>query len=109
MGSYSFHVWWFVSLVALLALAFWVGRQTGRGNLGILIDGREHYSLTHFQIALWTIVILSSVLGVLISQGFDTKDFEIPLQLLGLMGISAGSGVLATGVKGSKDAPGSPA
>ena len=109
MGSYSFQVWWCISLVVLLALAIWVGRQTKQGNLGILIDGRGRYSLTHFQITLWTIVILSSVLGVLISHGFDTKDFQIPYQLLGLMGISAGSGVLATGVKGSKDAPGSTA
>jgi hypothetical protein len=54
-------------------------------------------------------VILSSVLGVLISQGFHINGFQIPPQLLGLMGISAGSGVLATGVKGSKDAPGSTA
>jgi len=109
MASYSFVLWWFVSLLALLFLAVCAGRQTGRGNLGILIDSRGRYSLTHFQITLWTIVILSSVLGVLISQGFQTNDFQIPPQLLGLMGISAGSGVLATGVKGTKDAPGAPA
>jgi hypothetical protein len=105
MGNYSFHVWWLVSLVALLLLAGWIGRrtETGQGILGILIDGRGRYSLTHFQIVLWTMVILSSVLGVLVSQGFDTKNFQIPIQLLGLMGISAGSAVLATGVKASKD------
>jgi len=107
MGSYSFQFWWLVSLLALLALARWVGRQTGQGTLGILIDGRGRYSLTHFQVVLWTIVILSSVLGVLISQGFNPKAVQFPPELLGLMGISAGSGVLATGVKGSKDAPGS--
>ena len=107
MGSYSFQAWWLLSLLALLALARWVGRQTGQGNLGILIDGRGRYSLTHFQVVLWSIVILSSVLGVLISQGFDPKVIQIPPELLGLMGISAGAGVLATGVKESKDAPGS--
>ena len=109
MGNYSFQVYWSVSFVVLLILGFLLGRQTGRGSLGILIDGRERYSLTHFQIVLWTIVILSSVIGALISQGFDTRDFQIPPQLLGLMGISAGSGVLTTGVKGSKDALGSTA
>lgn len=109
MESYSFQLWWCLSLVALLIIAYLVGRQDGRGTLGIFIDERGRYSLTHFQIVLWTIVILSSVLGVLISRGFDAKDLQIPPQLLGLMGISAGSGVLATGVKGAKDAPGSTA
>lgn len=103
MGSYSFQVWWLVSLLVLLAIAFLVGRQAGQGTLGILIDGRGRYSLTHFQVVLWTIVILSSILGVLISQGFDPKAVQFPPELLGLMGISAGSGVLATGVKGGKD------
>jgi len=106
MGSYSFQVWWMLSLLALLALARWVGRQTGPGNLGILIDGRGRYSLTHFQVVLWTLVILSSVLGVLISQGFDPQAVQISPELLGLMGISAGSGVLVTGVKENKEAPG---
>lgn len=100
----QFQVWWLASLIVLLALAVWIGRQTGRGYLGILIDGRGRYSLTHFQIVLWTIVILSSALGVLISRGFDPTNFGLSPQLLGLMGISAGSAVLATSVKGSKDA-----
>jgi hypothetical protein len=107
MASYSFQVWWILSLLALLFLAGWVGRQTGQGKLGILIDGRGRYSLTHFQVVLWTVVILSSILGVLISQGFDPKAVQFPPELLGLMGIIAGSGVLATGVKESKNAPGS--
>ncbi len=110
MGNFSlFQICWSISLAVLLFLAWLVGRMITKQTLGILIDGRGRYSLTHFQIVLWTIVILSSVLGVLISQDFDTKDFQIPSQLLGLMGISAASGVLATAVKGSKDAPGSTA
>jgi hypothetical protein len=105
MGSYSFQVWWLLSLLALLVLAGLVGRQAGQGTLGILIDGRGRYSLTHFQVVLWTIVILSSILGVLISQDFNPEAVQFPPELLGLMGISAGSGVLATSVKGSKDSP----
>jgi hypothetical protein len=104
-----FQIWWLVSLLALLILAIWIGRQTGRGTLGILIDGRGRYSLTHFQIVLWTLVILSSALGVLISKGFEPTNFGLSTQLLGLMGISAGSAVLSTGVKGAKDAAGSTA
>ena len=105
----AFHVYWILSFVALLSLACVIGKMTTNKLLGILIDSRGRYSLTHFQIVLWTIVILSTALGVLISQGFDPTKFVFPPQLLGLMGISAGSAVLATGVKGAKDAPGSTA
>jgi hypothetical protein len=104
-----FQIWWIVFGLALLILAVWIGKQTTEKYLGILIDGRGRYSLTHFQIVLWTIVILSSALGVLISKGFDPTNFGLSSQLLGLMGISAGSAVLATGVKGAKDAPGTTA
>jgi len=107
MGSYSYLAWWILSLLVLLFIAAWVGRQTGQGNLGILIDERGRYSLTHFQLVLWTVVILSSMLGVLILKGFDPEVFKLSPELLGLMGISAGSAVAATGVKGVKDAPGS--
>jgi hypothetical protein len=104
-----FHLWWFISFLALLLIAFGTGKACKRGILGILIDGRGRYSLTHFQIVLWTILILSSVLAVLISNGCQLpKDYAIPHELLGLMGISAGSAVLATGVKASKDGPGPP-
>ena len=105
----TFQIWWILSSLALLILAVWIGKHTTKQYLGILIDGRGRYSLTHFQIVLWTIVILSSALGVLISKGFDATAFGFSSQLLGLMGISAGSAVLATGVKGAKDAPGSTA
>lgn len=105
----TFHAWWIISTLALLGLAVVIGKVTTKRYLGILIDGRGRYSLTHFQTVLWTIVILSSALGVLISIGFDPAKFEFPKVLLGLMGISAGSAVLATGVKGAKDAPGSTA
>jgi hypothetical protein len=108
MSDYSFQLWSGVFLLVLVILAFLVGIAVKRNPLWILVDSRGRYSLTHFQIVLWTVVILSSILGVLISRGF-AKDFQIPPQLLGLMGISAGSAVLATAVKGSKDAPGSQA
>lgn len=105
----GYHVWWIVSLLVLLSIAAWLGSTVGRGRLGILIDTRERYSLTHFQVVLWTVVILSSVLGVFISHGFDPATVHLSSQLLGLIGISAGSGVLASAVKATKDAPGSTA
>ena len=105
----TFQIWWIVSGLVLLILAVWIGRQTTKMFLGILIDGRGRYSLTHFQIVLWTIIILSSAVGVLIAKGFDPTNFGLSSQLLGLMGVSAGSAVLATGVKATKDAPGATA
>ena len=77
----TFQLWWIVSFLALLILAVWIGKQTTKMFLGILIDGRGRYSLTHFQIILWTIVILSSALGVLISKGFDPTNFGLSPQL----------------------------
>lgn len=105
----KFQIWWIVSCLVLLILAVGIGMQITKKYLGILIDGRGRYSLTHFQIVLWTIIILSSAIGVLISKGFDPTNFGFSPQLLGLMGISAGSAVLATGVKATKDAPGATA
>ena len=103
----QFQIWWVVSFVVLLALAWWIGTKTGRGPLGHSHDVRGRYSLTHFQLVLWTIVILSSAIGVLHFDRFQSERLRgVPLKLLGLMGISAGSGVLATSVKATKDASG---
>jgi hypothetical protein len=100
-----FPIWWLVSFVVLGGLAVAIGWATGKGVLGIFVDPRGRYSLTHFQVVLWTVVILSSAVGVLISSKFDATSLEFPLELLGLLGISAGSAVLTTGVKATKDAP----
>ena len=100
----TFHISWIVSGIVLLILAVVIGKQITQKYLGILIDGRGRYSLTHFQIVLWTIIILSSAIGVLIEKKFNPTGFGFSPQLLGLMGISAGSAVLATGVKATKDA-----
>jgi hypothetical protein len=107
MAQYAFHVWWAICFVLLLFVASWIGRKANLGPLGILIDRRGRYSLTHFQVVVWTLLILSSLLGVLLSKDFDPAGLRLSAELLGLMGISAGSAVLATGVKATKDALGS--
>jgi len=109
MIIYAFQVYWFISFLVLLFFVFWLGKLTGNGVFGILIDSRGRYSLTNFQVVLWTLVILSSLVGLFILQDFDLNKLQIPPQLLMLMGISASSAVLSTGVKGIKDAPGSQA
>jgi hypothetical protein len=100
---------WAVAAVVLLVLAALLGRQTsvGTGLLGILVDGRGRYSLNHLQLVLWTIVILSLVAGIffgrLIEGAADPLGFTIPAEVLGLLGISLGSSLIAGATKSSKD------
>ncbi len=105
----TFLIAWIVAALLLIVLAGWIGRLATGNLLGILIDARGRFSLTHFQVVLWTIVILSSAVGVLVHHRFSPDNFGLTPQLLGLMGISAGSAVLTTGVKAAKDTPGSTA
>jgi hypothetical protein len=101
---------WLISAAALvlLAVVLSIVMSPAQAPLGILIDNRGRYSLTHFQLVLWTILILSLVSGVfwgrLIEDVGDPLSFKIPGEVLGLLGISVGSAVLATTVKASKNA-----
>lgn len=101
---------WAASAVVLILLAvvLSVVMQPTRFPLGILIDNRGRYSLTHFQLVMWTILILSLVSGIfwgrLIEGVSEPLSFKIPGEVLGLLGISVGSAVLASTVKASKNA-----
>ncbi|GAA3339470.1 hypothetical protein GCM10020358_23380 [Amorphoplanes nipponensis] len=98
---------WLVAAVLIVGLAVLVGRVvTGRVS-GLPVDARGRYSLTHLQIALWTIVILSLIMGAAVGRmvhGLPPLGFHIPGELLAVMGISLGSGVLTTVTKATKDA-----
>jgi len=108
MGEYAFYIFWGVSFIVLIVIAGAIGKVAPtNAYLGILIDSRGRYSLTHFQVVTWTMLILSSLCGVLIATKLDWQQLRLEPELLGLMGISAGSGVLATAVKAVKDASGS--
>jgi hypothetical protein len=101
-----------VLLLGAIALGFVVRGQGLRGPgrfLGILIDDRGRYSLTRFQITLWSILVLSVVSGVFFGRlvdgsAADALDFKIPPELLAAMGISVGSTATATAAKASKNA-----
>lgn len=99
---------WGASLLAIAALAGVLGRFVVPmvGWLGILIDQRGRYSLTHFQLVTWTIVVLSLISGVfwgrLLAGVKDPLSFAIPPEVLGLMGIALGSSVATTVAKGAK-------
>lgn len=100
---------WGVSAAILVVLAAWIGHRHVRsvGIFGILIDSRGRFSLTHLQLTLWTVVVLSLLLGVFFGrlwQGVpDPLGFDIPPGLLGVLGISVGSAVTASAVKAYKD------
>ena len=101
----SFHFAWVISTAVLIGFAAVLGMRAATKSLsGILVDSRGRYSLTHFQASVWTILILGSLIAVLIAASFDPTKLKLSPELLGLMGIVAGSAVFATAVKASKDA-----
>ena len=57
---------WAVSAVVIGGLTMLLGRQVvpPGAPLGIFVDNRGRFSLTHFQIVTWSIVILSLISGV---------------------------------------------
>jgi hypothetical protein len=114
--------WWGGSALVISGLALLVGFVSTQRVLGLLIDSRGRYSLTHLQVSLWTIVILSLIAGVFFGRWQHNVAhplaFTIPSVVLGLLGISIGTGVTATAGKIAKNttrpanvaasAPGSP-
>jgi hypothetical protein len=99
---------WIVSAVVMILLAGLLGQVVRKDRLGLLIDNRGRYSLTHLQVTLWTIVVLSLIFGVFVARVLSSVpnalDFTIPNELLLIMGISVGSAAAATVVKAGKDA-----
>jgi hypothetical protein len=98
---------WAVSAAILLLVAGWLGVTIQRGYFGILIDRRGRYSLTQFQLVLWTVVIVSLISGVfwgrLVAGVSDSLGFVIPNELLAVLGISVGSTAAATVIKTQKE------
>ncbi len=105
----AIYISWAVSAILLIALAGLLARymKPPHNVLGILIDSRGRYSLTHFQLVTWSIVILSLVSGIFWGRVFegvtDPLSFKIPEEVLGLLGISVGSAMTAGAIKASKD------
>src|SRR5262245_47414727 len=109
----NFYLSYGISALVLLLLAGWAGRQAkfaaleGKPtSLGILIDNRERFSLNRLQLVMWSLLILSTFLAVLAHNlsSDPGKALAIPNELLGLLGISVGSAIIAGAVKDNKDA-----
>jgi hypothetical protein len=98
---------WAIGTVLYVVLVITTGLATGNGWLGILVDARGRYSLSRLQLVLWMGVVLpliaAAFTGRLTVSGVDPFDFAIPAAVLGVIGISIGSTVVAGGIKAHKD------
>jgi hypothetical protein len=105
----GFHATWLVIAGVLIVAAVLAGflvklGAAARKPYAILIDDRERFSLNRLQLVLWTVLILSTFLGLLFTNLDDpSQAMAIPTELLGLLGISLGTGVIAGAVKAGKD------
>ncbi|HEY3687785.1 MAG TPA: hypothetical protein VGL93_32410 [Streptosporangiaceae bacterium] len=99
---------WLISAGAMVLLAVILGLRARGRILGILIDSRGRYSLAQFQLVVWTILLISLVSGVfwgrLAEGSTDPYSFSVPPELVGVLGISLASTMMAGVVKASKDA-----
>jgi hypothetical protein len=103
----SIYISWVISAIVLILSAGWVGYSAKKNMLGILLDSRGRFSLSQFQVVLWTILIFSLLSGTFIARLLNGVDdpfnITIPDQLLVVMGISIGSTAAATAIKAAKD------
>lgn len=101
-----YWAWAGAALVMLFAAAY-LGANVRGSVLGVLIDTRGRFSLSHFQMVLWTLLALSLIAGVaagrLLAGIPDALSFSIPTTLLAVMGISIASTASAIVVKSAKD------
>jgi hypothetical protein len=86
---------WLITVVLFLAFLFVVGHGVTGRPLGLLIDERKKMSLSRLQLVLWTLVILSGLLTIALSNiGLGIKTplaIVVPTQVWLLMGISTTS------------------
>lgn len=101
--------WWVISAALVLLPAVWIGIKK-KDPFIILVDDRNRYSLSQLQLVLWTILVLSLLLGVFLARKsapglvVNPLAIEIPDELLTVMGISVGSTTVASAIKANKDA-----
>jgi hypothetical protein len=102
------YIAWAVAAAVLSLVAIWLGLLTRGSAFGIFIDSRGRYSLSHFQLVLWTLLVLSLIVGFFCGRLLggaegEALDFTIPPEVLLLIGIGVGSTTLAKVIKTSKD------
>src|SRR5829696_5494637 len=105
--QYVFVAWTVAAAILVIAMAA-AGRTSSGSYLGILRDGRGRYSLSRFQVLLWTTVVLSLLAAVFVARLIDgtrnnALDIQIPQTVLLVLGVSVGSTVTAGAIKAGKD------
>lgn len=88
---------WLGTAALLVAFLILLGVAINKRPAGILIDNRNRVSLSKFQAAVWTVVILSALItsaaariaaGPNLTAAIGVLAFNIPPELLGVMGIA---------------------
>ena len=86
---------WMVALLLMSLFLCWAGQGVTGSWRGIFIDPRNVISLSRFQMAIWTLIILSAFLTAAffnISVGSeDSLSIQVPSQLWTILGISTAS------------------
>lgn len=92
---------WIVNFIVILVVYIILGVWINKTPWGILIDSRQKMSLSRFQLALWTLLLLSALFAV--AWAHKTLAIELKSEVWALMGITIGSGAGAVIVKGTKE------
>jgi hypothetical protein len=109
--------YWAITAGIIIVLAGLAGRKVvtikengmeGTGNwLGIFVDERQRYSLTHVQVVMWSVVLVSLLFAIFLARLFggaagNALQISIPQEILALAGISGGTAVLSTTIKSTR-------
>ncbi|MDQ0462804.1 hypothetical protein QO010_000552 [Caulobacter ginsengisoli] len=105
--------WAWIKTVGLVMLFMALASIAIRGRpAGLFIDSRNRVSLSRFQAAGWTVIVISALVtlvAALIRLGVkDPLNIDLPAELLAAMGISAGTLVASPALltlKSPSDAP----
>jgi hypothetical protein len=105
---------WLVAICAFALVMSGLGLYIRKKSFGILADWRNRYSLSRFQIVLWTTLVLPTLYVIFISniisawgKGTSATNIDIEWTLVSLMGISVSSFLaspLALSVKSNQEA-----
>lgn len=101
---------WITLVVVFVAMALTAGiagRKRGGTVWAIFIDSRDTWSLTQFQLVVWTFAIIPFLVAIVIGRAMDEPmtawNLTVPGPVLALVGISVGSTATAGVIKSQKN------
>jgi hypothetical protein len=104
MLNLALVIGWIIAIfIAALEVIIVVFILTGKINIAKLIsDENGDASLSRFQFLIFTFVVSMSLFYLIVSLT-PPKFPEIPIEILGLLGISGGTYAIAKGIQASRD------